>query len=99
MSVMARAKSSGYDTGRATQEMMQKAKAAEAQMPVAEQCIHQVSTNASADIQRLRSGTYNFNGSSSIGQNCAAVYVLNYYMMVATKETALAMACHAAAGR
>jgi hypothetical protein len=91
---MERARAQGATPAQAAAAALDLAEKVKSQVPVAEQCVRQLSTDPERTMTELRNGTFKFyNSSDNAMEACAAQYVLQYYMLVAAKETAIVAAC------
>lgn len=91
--VLQKAQSQGYTKNQAAQLALKQAQAFEKREPQAEACVVQTASDPNAELQALRSGTFDFNGYNSLNEECARAYVAFYYGLVANKATAVGLAC------
>jgi hypothetical protein len=91
---MKRATAQGSTTAQAAAALLQAAQKVQSQQPNAEQCVRELSPNPERMMAELKNGTFRFRDNpQSALEACAAQYVLNYYMVIATKESAIVAAC------
>jgi hypothetical protein len=91
---MKRAIAQGMTPAQAAAYLLQAAVKVKAQQPNVEKCIREIGNDPERMMGELRGGNYRFSDNpTSAVEACAAQYVLNYYMVVATKESALVGAC------
>jgi hypothetical protein len=92
-----KAKSMGLSTADAASQSLQAANNADQQVKVAAGCIRNFATSPDQVIRSLEQGTFKFGGRSigqlNINESCAAQYVVLKYAAIATRESAVQMAC------
>ncbi|WP_425259981.1 hypothetical protein ACPOLB_03860 [Rubrivivax sp. RP6-9] len=92
-----KAKSMGLSTADAASQSLQAANNADQQVKVAAECIRNFATSPEQVIRSLEQGTFQFGGGSigqlNINESCAAQYVVLKYAAIATRESAVQMAC------
>lgn len=96
------ARAQGYTPQAAAKAALDQAREFERGGPDAEACIRQSAIDPGRAIADLRSGAFDFNNigpHGAMNKTCAKAYVLYYYGVLANREAALGMACHAAAAR
>jgi len=98
---MNKARAMGYTPASAASAALRSAKNAESEVEKAKACIHAFATNPNDVISQLEQGRFSFSGSRiqdlSTHESCAAIYVVLKYTAVASRESAIQMACLASA--